>query len=85
MHMSMPLILESSSYRAMYAFGNHFHVSNGEKHLTTSDSVMDTAITHHLHQHSLLHHCLCHCLHQHSLLHHRLHQHNHLYDCLYHH
>jgi len=30
--------LEAITYRAMYAFGNHLHVSSGEKHLTTRDS-----------------------------------------------
>jgi hypothetical protein len=37
-HMSMPPTLESTSYHAMYVFGNHLHVSNGEEDLTTSDS-----------------------------------------------
>jgi hypothetical protein len=36
--MSMPPILEAKIYHAMYVFGNHLHVSNGEKHFTTRDS-----------------------------------------------
>jgi hypothetical protein len=38
MHMSMPPTLEAITYRAMYAFGNHLHVSSGEEHLTTRDN-----------------------------------------------
>jgi len=30
--------LEATTYRAMYAFGNHLHVSRGEEHLTTRDN-----------------------------------------------
>ncbi len=36
--MSMLPTLETTTYRAMYAFGNHLHVSSGEEHLTTRDS-----------------------------------------------
>jgi hypothetical protein len=36
--MSMPPTLEATTYRAMYAFGNHLSVSSGEKHLTTRDN-----------------------------------------------
>ncbi|CAM6062576.1 unnamed protein product [Sphagnum tenellum] len=38
LHVSMPPTLEARSYRTMFAFGNHFHVSNVEEHLTTFDS-----------------------------------------------
>jgi hypothetical protein len=41
-HMSMSPTLEASTYHVMYAFGNHLHVLNGEKHLTTRDSGIAT-------------------------------------------
>jgi hypothetical protein len=34
-HLSMSPTLEVRSYRAMWAFGNHIHVSSVEEHLTT--------------------------------------------------
>jgi hypothetical protein len=37
-HMSMPPTLEATTYRAMYAFGNHLYVSSGEEHSITRDS-----------------------------------------------
>jgi hypothetical protein len=37
-HMSMPPTLEARSYQSMYAFGNHIHVVNAEKGLTTCDN-----------------------------------------------
>jgi hypothetical protein len=37
LHMSMPPTLEVRSYRTMFAFGNHIHVSIAKKHLTTFD------------------------------------------------
>jgi hypothetical protein len=35
--MSMLPTLDAMSYRAMYAYGNHIHVANAKKHLTTRD------------------------------------------------
>jgi hypothetical protein len=37
-HMLMPLTFEAKSYQAMWAFGNHIHVSSAEEHLTTFDN-----------------------------------------------
>ncbi len=37
--------LEAITCRAMYAFGNHLHVSSGEEHLTTRDSGVFTHTT----------------------------------------
>ncbi len=34
-HILMPLAFEAKSYWAMWAFGNHVHVSSVEKHLAT--------------------------------------------------
>jgi len=36
--MSMPPTLEATTYHAMYVFGNHLHVSSGEKHFTTRNN-----------------------------------------------
>jgi hypothetical protein len=36
--MSMLPTLEATIYHAMYVFGNHLCVSNGEKHFTTRDN-----------------------------------------------
>jgi len=41
-HMSMPPTLEAMSYWAIYAYGNHTHVSNVEKHLTNGCGVVAT-------------------------------------------
>jgi len=38
----MPQTLEATIYRAMYVFGNHLRVSNGEEHLITRDSGIDS-------------------------------------------
>jgi hypothetical protein len=37
-HMLMPPTFEAKSYCAMWAFGNHIHVSSVKKHLTTFDN-----------------------------------------------
>jgi hypothetical protein len=42
MHISMPPTLEATTYRAMYAFGNHLRVANDEEHLATRDNDIAT-------------------------------------------
>jgi hypothetical protein len=34
--MNMPSTLKATSYRAMYAYGNHIRVSNVREHLSTT-------------------------------------------------
>jgi hypothetical protein len=43
-HLSMPPTLEDRSYRTMWAFGNHNHVSSAEVHSTTRDNGTIVAI-----------------------------------------
>ncbi len=37
-YLSIPPTLEAKSHQAMWAFGNHIHVSSAKEHLTTHDS-----------------------------------------------
>jgi hypothetical protein len=46
LHVSMSPTFEARSYRTMFAFGNRFHVSNVEEHLTTFDSGMAATFEH---------------------------------------
>jgi len=43
--LSLPLALKTTSYQAMYAYGNHIHVKNAETNWVTMDSKVPATFT----------------------------------------